>query len=75
MSIIIVHTWGKLGKPTMIKTKIVNSVTEEKIKFAGELITDVTFKEKNLKIKNDCNENTIFSILTGWNNSNHGIWP
>ncbi len=39
----------------------------------GELITNVTFKEKTLKLKMFVMRNTIFSVLTGWNNSNYGI--
>ena len=41
----------------MIKSnKIARSVTGEKIKFMGELITNVRFKEKNLEIKNVSDE-------------------
>ena len=36
----------------MIKTnKLTRCVTAEKIKYVGELITNVTFKEKNFKLK------------------------
>ena len=52
LTIINLQTWKKLCKPTMIKsTKIARSVTEEKIKFEGELITNATFSGKNLKLK------------------------
>ena len=47
LTIVNLHTWRKLGKPTMLKSnKISSSVTGKKIKFEGELITTETFITK-----------------------------
>ena len=44
--------WKRIGKPTMMKTtKSARSVTGDKIKFEGELITNIMFKGKTLKLK------------------------
>ena len=51
LTIVYLHTWRKLDKPTMQKTsKTAKIVTGTKIKFVGELITKVTFNG-NKKIK------------------------
>lgn len=52
LSILSLQTWKKIGKPTMMKTtKSARSVTGNKIKFEGELITNITLKGKTLKSK------------------------
>ena len=44
LTIINLHMWRKLNKPTMQKTsKTAKTVTGTTIKFEGELITKVTF--------------------------------
>ena len=52
LSIINHHTWCKIGKPKMMRTKKVShSVTGERIRFEGEVTTNVTLKGKTLKLK------------------------
>ena len=44
LTIINLHTWRKLNKPTMQKrSETAKTVTGTKIKFKGELITKITF--------------------------------
>ena len=51
-TIINLHTWEKLETPTwQISNKMARSVTREKIKFEGELITNVTFQGRAFKLK------------------------
>ena len=50
--LINLQTWKRLGKPTMIKSsKIAKSVTGEKSKFQEELIINIMFNGKSLKLK------------------------
>ena len=52
LSIINHHTWCKIGKPRMLRTKkVARSVTGERIRFEGEVTTNVTLKGKTLKLK------------------------
>ena len=52
ITIINLPTWIKLGRPTMLRSsKIARSVTGEKLQFEGEVITNVTLKNKTLKLK------------------------
>lgn len=67
LSIINLHTWKKLGKPTLMKTKkIVKSVTGEKIQFIGELVTNVTLNKKTQKVKLFVMENTMNLLGMMW---------
>ena len=51
----------------MIKsTKIAKSVSGEKIKFEGELITNSTFNGKTLKLKSFVLKNTNILLGTDW---------
>ena len=57
----------KLGRSTMIKsTKIVKSVTGEKIEFEGEFITNATFNGKTLKLTSFVLKNTNNLFGTDW---------
>ena len=52
LTILNIHMWRKLGKPTMLKSnKIASSITGENINFKGKLITTATFMGKTLKLK------------------------
>ena len=52
LAIINLHTWKKLGKPTWQRSnKMARSMTREKIKFEGKLITNVTFQGRTTKAK------------------------
>ena len=52
LTIINLYTWKKLGKPTLLRSnKMPISVTRKKLKFEGELITNVTFQGRTLKLK------------------------
>ena len=45
LTIMDLHTWKKLGKPTLLRSdKMARSVTSEKIKFEVEIIPNVTFQ-------------------------------
>ncbi|XP_026441989.1 uncharacterized protein K02A2.6-like, partial [Papaver somniferum] len=67
LSIINHHTWCKIGKPTLMRTKkVARSVTGERIKFEGEVITNVTLKGKTLKLKMFVLRNTNNLFGTDW---------
>lgn len=67
LSIINLHTWKKLGKPNLMKTKkIARSVMGEKIQFIGEFVTNVTLKNKTRKGKLFVIENTTNLLGTNW---------
>ena len=67
LTIINLHTWRKLNKPTMQKTtKTAKTVTETKIKFEGELITKVTFNGTRKKLKLFVLKNTEDLFATDW---------
>ena len=52
LTIINLHILKKLGKSTLLRSnKMARSMTKEKIKFEGELITNVTFQGRTLKLK------------------------
>ena len=52
LTILNYHTWKWPGKPTMTHTKkVARSVLGEKIKFEGEVITNVTLKNKTKKLR------------------------
>lgn len=52
LSIINYQTWKRPGKPTLIKTnRIAKGITGDTIKFIGELVTNVSFKGKTIKLK------------------------
>ena len=65
---IINHTLGKkLGKPTLLRSnKMAWSATREKIKFVGELITNVAFQGRALKLKTFVLKNTENLFGTDW---------
>ena len=67
LTIINLHTWRKLNKPTMQKTsKTAKTVTGTKIKFEGELITKVTFNGTTKKLKLFVVKNTENLFGTDW---------
>ena len=67
LSILSHRTWCKIGKPRMLKTKkIARSVTGEKIKFEGEVTTNVTLKGKTKKLKMYILRNTNNLFGTDW---------
>lgn len=67
LTIINLQTWRKLNKPVMLKTdKIARSVTERKIKFEGEVITNVTFNGMTKKLKIYVLRNTENLFGTDW---------
>ena len=67
MTIINLHTWRKLNKPTMQKTsKTAKTVTGTKIKFEGELITKVSFNGTTKKLKLFVLKNTENLFGTDW---------
>ena len=76
LTIINRHTWKKLGKPTLLRSnKMAWSVTMETIQFAGELITNITFQGRTLKLKTFQLKNTTkISALTGWRNLSCGTF-
>lgn len=52
LSIINYNTWCKIGKPKMRQTnRVAHSVTGERIRFEGEVTTNVTLKGKTLTLK------------------------
>ena len=51
LSIINHHTWCKIGKPRMIRTKKdARTVTGKRIRFEGEVTSNVTLKRKTPKL-------------------------
>lgn len=65
--IITLQTWRKLNKPVMLKTdKIARSVTGRKIKFVGEIVTNVTFNGMTKKLKMYVLRNTENLFGTDW---------
>ena len=67
LSIINFHTWKTIGKPEMMRTtKVARSVTGERIKFHGEVVTNVTLRGKNLKLKVFISKNTSNLFGTDW---------
>ena len=67
LTIINLHTWKKLGKPTLLRyNKLARSVTREKIKFERELITNITFQGRTLKLKTFISKNTENLFITDW---------
>ena len=67
LSIINHHTWCKIGKPRMMRTKkVARSVTGERIRFEGEVTTNVTLNEKTLKLGMFVLRNTNNLFGTDW---------
>lgn len=67
LTIINVKTWRKLNKSTMLRTdKIARSVTGRKIKFEGDVITNVTFNGMTKKLKMYVLRNTENLFGTDW---------
>ena len=67
LTILNYHTWKRLGKPTMLQTKkVARSVLNNKIKFEGEVITNVTLKDKTKKLRVFILKNTENLFGTDW---------
>ena len=67
LTILNYHTWKWLGKPTMMHTKkVARSVLGEKINFEGEVITNVTLKNKTKKLRLFVVKNTNNLFGTDW---------
>ena len=67
LTIINYHTWKRIGKPTMLQTKkVARSVTGEKISFEGEVIINVTLKNKTKKLRLFVLKNTTNLFGTDW---------
>ena len=67
LSIINHHTWCKIGKLRMMRTKkVARSVTGERIRFEGEVTTNITLKGKTLKLKMFVLRNTNNLFGTDW---------
>ena len=67
LSIINYHTWCRIGRPKMLKTKkMARSVTRHKINFEGEVTANVTLKGKTKKLKMYILKNTNNLFGTDW---------
>ena len=67
LTIINLHTWKTLGKPTLLRSnEMAKPVSRKKIKFEGELITNVTFQGRMLKRKTLILKNTENLFDTDW---------
>ena len=77
LSIINHHTWCKIGKTRMMRTKkVARSVSGERIRFEGEVTTNVTLKENTLKLKMFVLSNTNnLLVRTGSKNLDSGTHP
>ena len=67
LSILNHHTWCKIGKLRITRTKkVACSVTGERIRFESEVTTSVTLKIKTLKLKMFVLRNTNNLFGTDW---------